>query len=80
MSQTVVASEVGAIMRDLLDMEDVENDDNFFEIGGNSFIALNFISIIEARFGVELTMLDLIRSATPHEISALLNEASDRQR
>jgi len=77
--QIVAASEVGAIMGELLDTEDVENDDNFFEIGGNSFIALNFISIIKARFGMELTMLDLIRSATPHEISAILNEVAGRR-
>jgi len=55
-------------------MEDVENDDNFFEIGGNSFMALSLISIIKDRFGVELTMLDLIRSSTPDEISALLGQ------
>lgn len=79
MRQIVAAPEVGAIMRELLDMEDVENDDNFFEIGGNSFSALNLISTIKARFGVELTMLDLIRSATPHEISAILNEAPGRR-
>lgn len=74
---TVAASEVGSIMRDLLDMEDVENDDSFFEIGGNSFMALNLISIIKDRFGVELTMLDLIRSSTPQEISGFLNEVTN---
>lgn len=65
-------------MRDLLNIEDVENDDNFFEIGGNSFMALNLISIIKDRFGVDLTMLDLIRSSTPDEISAFLDEVTDR--
>lgn len=73
----VAATQVSAIMRELLDMDDVEEDDSFFEIGGNSFIALRLISVIKARFGVELSLLDLIRSSTPNEISAFLDKTAD---
>jgi acyl carrier protein len=60
-------------MRDLLDREDVAGDDNFFEIGGDSFLALSLIKKIKDQFGVKLSILDLVRSATPHAISVLLN-------
>jgi acyl carrier protein len=65
---------VAEIMGEILGLPSVAADDNFFEIGGNSFQALSLIEAARLRLGVEITMLDLVLSATPAEISQLIGE------
>ena len=66
--------EVARIFGRLLEIDEVAADDNFFEVGGDSFTALSLIDGVRERFGVEVALIDLIRSATPLEISRLIDE------
>jgi hypothetical protein len=67
-------AEVAALMGSILD-DDVAVDDNFFEFG-NSLLALRLLATIEERCGARITLLELVRSPTPEQVSALI--AGDR--
>jgi acyl carrier protein len=45
---------IAAIWQEMLQVSRVGAEDNFFEIGGNSLLALRVIAAIEARCGVRL--------------------------
>ena len=56
---TSVKASLGKIWADLLNLDEVADDDNFFVIGGHSILALNMIHDIEDQFGVEVEISDL---------------------
>jgi phthiocerol/phenolphthiocerol synthesis type-I polyketide synthase E len=68
----VTPAEVAKAMSALLDGEPVEPDDNFFDVGGTSLLAIELISAIRDRCGVTLPLIDLIGSPTPDGISQLV--------
>jgi FkbH-like protein len=53
---------VAAIMADVLGVDSVTEDENFFELGGTSMGLIRFMSGIRDRFGVELPMDTLYNS------------------
>lgn len=65
---SVTEHRLGAIWKRVLDVDQVGVDDNFFDLGGNSFMFLWFISDLEEEFGVKLSVMDIMRS-TLGEIS-----------
>lgn len=65
-------TELADVMARLLDGEEVEPEDNFFDVGGTSLLAIELIAAIEAAAGVQLPLIDIIRSPTPVEISRLI--------
>lgn len=71
----MTASEIIALMRQILEIDDIESDDNFFDIGGNSFLALSLIADLEAACGVPIGLIDLIRAPTARQIAGLLARA-----
>jgi aryl carrier-like protein len=68
--------DVAALMRDLLDSDDVAVDDSFFDAGGNSISALTLISEIRRRSGLSLTLTEVLRNPTPNGIAVLVALAS----
>lgn len=60
--------QLAEIWRDLLGLPGVSRDDNFFAIGGTSFIAVRMLGAVEQNFGVTLPMQSLIRH---QELAAL---------
>lgn len=59
-----VARELAAIWGALLGVALVGADDSFFELGGNSLIALQIASRVRVRFGVALSPRDLLDAPT----------------
>lgn len=64
-------TEVAVLMQDLLDSDKPAADDNFFDIGGNSILALRLISEIHNRSGAVLPLIEVIRNPTPDGIALL---------
>ena len=60
---TATEKQLGVIWQRILDVERVGLEDNFFDLGGNSFMFLGFISEIETEFGVKLSVMDIMRSS-----------------
>lgn len=57
---------------EILDMDQVEVDDHFFEIGGNSLLVIEVVRELKGRAGVALPLGDFLRDPTPRAVSAAL--------
>jgi amino acid adenylation domain-containing protein/thioester reductase-like protein len=55
---------VAAIWRELLGLQRVGRQDNFFEVGGHSMLVVRALSKISHRFGVALRVTDLYKTPT----------------
>ncbi|ACY18769.1 amino acid adenylation domain protein [Haliangium ochraceum DSM 14365] len=60
------------LFSDALGLAQVGLDDNFFDLGGHSLLALGLIEAVDAKYGVSLSGLELLRE--PLEILARLCE------
>jgi hypothetical protein len=60
------------IWSEVLDVDGVGVDDNFFEIGGHSLLAARLISRVRDRLRVEVPLHTLFRSPTPAQFAASL--------
>lgn len=57
-----VDDDVAALMAEVLGVDSVDEDENFFELGGTSIQLIGFMSAIRDRFGFELPMDTLYNS------------------
>ena len=74
--RTALEEKVSAMVANLLGLERVGVDDNFFLVGGHSLFGTQLIACIEESFGVELPLLSIFDLPTPaqlaHEIESLI--------
>jgi len=68
----MTAREIATLMSELLELDDIAIDDNFFEVGGNSLLALSLIDELRSRYGTEISLLKLIRSPTAEGLAHLI--------
>ncbi len=61
------------LWQELLGIEKIGIDDNFFEIGGNSLIATQFILRINEEFNVELPVKSIFEYSTINQLSKYIN-------
>jgi pristinamycin I synthase-3/4 len=61
-----------ALMAEVLRVERVGIDDNFFDLGGHSLLATQLVSRIRSTFDVELSIKSLLEAPTPHRIAQSL--------
>ena len=64
--------EVATIIGEILGIGEMATDENFFEMGGNSILALMLISRIEQRWAAKLSMINVIHHATPAMLADLI--------
>lgn len=65
----------------LLGLDDVGPDENFFELGGDSLIALQLTGALRREFGVRLTVRQLFTAPTPTRLATLIDpSAPERER
>jgi amino acid adenylation domain-containing protein len=57
---TETEKQIASIWREVLGVEEFDVDQNFFDVGGHSLIALDVIYRIEAGLGVKVTPLDIL--------------------
>jgi amino acid adenylation domain-containing protein len=55
---------VGGIWKDILKLEHIGRDDNFFEIGGHSLLATQVISRVRKTLGVEIGVRSIFENST----------------
>ncbi|MFF1832867.1 type I polyketide synthase [Streptomyces sp. NPDC058231] len=65
---------VAALFAEILDLPDVEPDDSFFDLGGDSLIATQFVARARLVFPVELVPRTLFEAPTAAELAALIDE------
>jgi acyl carrier protein len=67
---------VAAVFTDLLGADVVGADEDFFELGGNSLIAVQLTTFLRKQFGVRIPMRRFFADPTVAGIAALVEELS----
>lgn len=63
---------LSTIVRELLQCEALGPDDDFFELGGSSLLAIELSRRVHEALGLELPLVDVFRHPTVRELAALL--------
>ncbi|TKI55070.1 amino acid adenylation domain-containing protein [Brevibacillus antibioticus] len=71
---TVTEQFIGTIWGDVLGLDDINIHDSFYELGGDSVIAMNVIAAMERKIGKKLEMSGLFEKQTVHDYAAYLDE------
>lgn len=71
-SRSELEKAVAAIWVEALGVSEVQPDDDFFDLGGHSLIALDVIDQVQKRTGVELRFSDLQRARTVASLAELI--------
>ena len=69
---TTVIARVGAIWEELLGVSNLGPDDNFFDLGGHSLIAIRLMSRLQRELGVRLQLTDIFEAASLGSLSELV--------
>lgn len=64
-----VAAFLTDLWKDLLEQSDVHGGSNFFELGGDSLVALEVVVAVEERFDTEMAVTDLYEYPTVGELA-----------
>jgi acyl carrier protein len=68
-------TELRQLFEELLDVDDVALDDNFFDLGGSSVLALRLLLVIEKRWGITLSLIDVLQHPTAESLARCLADA-----
>ncbi|HKV13156.1 MAG TPA: amino acid adenylation domain-containing protein, partial [Thermoanaerobaculia bacterium] len=71
--------QLAAIWREVLGVDEIGVDDDFFALGGHSLLATQVISRIRRTFGVEIPLRTLFERPTVAALSAVLPEAGAQE-
>jgi thioesterase domain-containing protein/acyl carrier protein len=77
--KAIDAAWIGDRLATILDLEQVEPDDDFFELGGDSTAAVALLSEIEARSGLRLEIAVLLDAPTPRRLAAHIDGGGRRK-
>lgn len=58
----------------VLRIHDVKSEDNFFDLGGSSLLAIELIALVRERTGWQVSLLDLIRHPTPASMLGFIHD------
>ena len=70
-----VGGAVAGVWRELLGVPAVRDEDNFFDLGGNSLIAVQIAARVTGRLGVDVEPADVLLADTFADLCARLREA-----
>ena len=70
--------ELAAIWRELLGVERVGREDDFFDIGGDSLLAVRVISRLSEEFGINQALADIFDAPTLAELAAKIEAVRGR--
>jgi acyl carrier protein len=62
------------VWQDILKLDEVGVDENFFQLGGHSLLATRVASQVRERFGVDLPLRDVFEAATIADLGAKIEE------
>ncbi|MED3788673.1 phosphopantetheine-binding protein [Peribacillus frigoritolerans] len=63
--------------KEILEQETIDTDSNFFDLGGNSLLAMQFIQMVKNNLGVRLPIKVMFEQSTIKELSVLIKQLDD---
>jgi len=69
-------AELRQLFEELLEVDDVTTEDNFFDLGGSSVLALRLLLEVDKRWGVTLSLIDVLQNPTAASLARCVVEAS----
>ncbi|MGE7595453.1 phosphopantetheine-binding protein [Peribacillus frigoritolerans] len=63
--------------KEILEQETIDTDSNFFDLGGNSLLAMQFIQMVKNNLGVRLPIKVMFEKSTIKELSVLIKQLDD---
>jgi amino acid adenylation domain-containing protein len=66
------SAKLAALWEDILDVDGIQDHESFFELGGNSLLAIQLVNRIEAIFGVRLSPVQVFERPTLGGLATLL--------
>jgi len=73
-NRTAAFEVVRRAWRDVLALEDIAPDDDFFLLGGHSLLVLEVVDAIEAETGTAIPLGDFFEHPTPRALATFLTE------
>lgn len=73
--RTELEMTIESIWGKLLNLDRISISDDFFELGGNSFLSLSFLTQLQSRLGCRLRVADIYNNPSIAELAAFLEEA-----
>ncbi|MBL0422888.1 SDR family NAD(P)-dependent oxidoreductase [Ramlibacter sp. AW1] len=78
-SLTAMEQALAQVWRELLGVEQIGRDDDFFALGGHSLVAVRLFARIRKQFGADLPLATLFEAPTLGRLAALVAEARPEQ-
>ncbi len=69
-------TEIAVVMCEIIEIDTMGVDDDFFHMGGKSWGALSLMMKLHERSGVEVPLLDVFQLRTPRRLAAFIAERS----
>ncbi|MET8079262.1 phosphopantetheine-binding protein [Streptomyces sp. NPDC005303] len=69
--------QIADIFGEIIETDEIAPDDNFFEVGGNSMLALQLIARLTERCGPGLRLIDIVREPTPEGLARTLADRAE---
>ncbi|HEY4283794.1 MAG TPA: AMP-binding protein, partial [Chthoniobacterales bacterium] len=75
-----IERKVARIWEDILHVEGISIDDDFFEIGGHSLLAVRLIAQTNAAFGIHLPLVTIFRSPTVAGLALAVQDSEELEK
>ncbi|MDT3425818.1 amino acid adenylation domain-containing protein [Paenibacillus forsythiae] len=76
--ETETEGKLAAIWQEMLGLQQISINDNFFEIGGHSLKAALFIARVNKEFGFQIPLREIFKQPTIRNIAGLIDSCNDR--
>ncbi len=73
--ETPTEERIAAIWEELLKTSDVGRSEDFFELGGDSLMAIQLLAKLETEFGIVISMKDILEHPTLSELAEFVDNA-----
>ena len=69
---TSLENEIATVWKRLFNRGPIGPDENFFELGGDSLIAMDLVELLSTRWSIDLPVLDLYQNPSIRELALLV--------
>jgi acyl carrier protein len=76
-AEKIICDAVLAAYRQILDDPNVSPDDDFFELGGDSFLAMGIMAALEQTTGKQISPGVIFAFPTPTELARAITKTAD---